>query len=921
VVGLASAGSPQPPYIATNNNSQFGFNASTGFVGLGTTIPISKLHINETAGAASQVRIEGHANSGITITTPSQANGAFIGFDGTGGFQINQKTANLPIYLNFNGSIRFLVTSTGAVSFGGVSNYGTSGQILQSNGAGAAPTWISTGSIVASSAGQIQTVAQSSLANYYPTFVNANNTSASGMSVYTTSSFVINPALKEISINGTGRFTSPANGTTGAVVLRSDATSATTYLQWTDNPSQNQYAAIGVTAVNTMTFLLGGAEAMRIAAGGNVGIGTTSPAANLEVSSATGSATPVPTEIRISTKTLASDWSTTLPWGRLGYYSADLSNFGPKLIASIDVISNSTAGGAAGLIFNTVEGSAGALTERMRITNNGGISFGSTGTAYGTAGQILQSNGNVPPTWVNPGAVAGAQGAQGPQGVSGPQGPAGSQGSQGTAGAAGPQGVAGPQGPTGPTGGAGTIGATGLQGLTGSQGIAGSTGPQGPSGAAGGAGTIGSTGPQGPQGVAGTTGAAGALGPQGPQGVSGPQGPAGTGGSGGATGLGYSGLTSTTSVAMGTGSKGFTVNQTQGTNAYIIGNRVRIVSIASTTNYMEGAITGYATNLLTVNVDYVVGSGTIASWNFSITGVLGSTGPSGPAGNIGPAGPAGGAGTIGATGSQGPSGAAGANGGAGTTGAAGPAGAQGNQGPAGPAGPSGVSGPQGPQGPTGNQGVVGPQGPQGNVGATGPQGPTGPQGNQGPTGLQGPAGAAGTNGNNGTNGNQGPQGPTGPGTLTSGTANNVAYYSAASTLTGSTNLTWNGNTLAVNGAITSTGDITAYFSDRRLKTNVTSIPNALTKVMSLNGILYTPNQLAESLGFKGNEHIVGLFADEIEAVLPQAVKPAPFDTDENGNSKSGENYKTIQYEKIVPLLIEAIKELENKVKELEKRVS
>ena len=72
--------------------------------------------------------------------------------------------------------------------------------------------------------------------------------------------------------------------------------------------------------------------------------------------------------------------------------------------------------------------------------------------------------------------------------------------------------------------------------------------------------------------------------------------------------------------------------------------------------------------------------------------------------------------------------------------------------------------------------------------------------------------------------------------------------------------------------------------------------------------MYTPNDLAVSFGFNGSEHIVGLFADEVEAVLPEAVKPAPFDTDENGNSKSGENYRTIQYEKVVPLLVEAIKE-------------
>ena len=40
-----------------------------------------------------------------------------------------------------------------------------------------------------------------------------------------------------------------------------------------------------------------------------------------------------------------------------------------------------------------------AALERMRITSGGGISFGSSGTAYGTSGQVLTSNGNASPTW------------------------------------------------------------------------------------------------------------------------------------------------------------------------------------------------------------------------------------------------------------------------------------------------------------------------------------------------------------------------------------------------------------------------------------------------------------------------------------------------------------------------------------------
>jgi len=118
------------------------------------------------------------------------------------------------------------------------------------------------------------------------------------------------------------------------------------------------------------------------------------------------------------------------------------------------------------------------------------------------------------------------------------------------------------------------------------------------------------------------------------------------------------------------------------------------------------------------------------------------------------------------------------------------------------------------------------------------------------------------------------------------------------------------------GEIRATNEITAYYSDRRLKTNVKSIDRALSKVQSLNGITYTPNELAVSFGYDITSKIVGLFADEVEAVLPEAVRPAPFDQDRNGKSISGENYKTIQYEKLVPLLVEAVKELSAEVAEL-----
>ena len=123
------------------------------------------------------------------------------------------------------------------------------------------------------------------------------------------------------------------------------------------------------------------------------------------------------------------------------------------------------------------------------------------------------------------------------------------------------------------------------------------------------------------------------------------------------------------------------------------------------------------------------------------------------------------------------------------------------------------------------------------------------------------------------------------------------------------------------GEIRATNEITAYYSDRRLKENVSPIGNALEKILALTGITYTPNDLAASFGYDKNKKLVGLFADEVEAVLPEAVRSAPFDTDKDGNSISGENYKTIQYEKLVPLLIEAIKEQQKEIDQLKSRLN
>lgn len=124
---------------------------------------------------------------------------------------------------------------------------------------------------------------------------------------------------------------------------------------------------------------------------------------------------------------------------------------------------------------------------------------------------------------------------------------------------------------------------------------------------------------------------------------------------------------------------------------------------------------------------------------------------------------------------------------------------------------------------------------------------------------------------------------------------------------------------ATSGEIRAAGNISSNYSDERLKENIQVIENALEKVCSLRGVTYTANQLAESFGYSSKESQVGVLAGEVEKVLPEVVKPAPFDImlfENTEISRSGENYKTVQYEKLVPLLIEAIKELNKEIQEL-----
>lgn len=114
------------------------------------------------------------------------------------------------------------------------------------------------------------------------------------------------------------------------------------------------------------------------------------------------------------------------------------------------------------------------------------------------------------------------------------------------------------------------------------------------------------------------------------------------------------------------------------------------------------------------------------------------------------------------------------------------------------------------------------------------------------------------------------------------------------------------------GELVAQSTITA-FSDIRLKDNIEYIKDAGEKLYELSGVLYKQKKIAEKFGYHDYSQQVGLIAQEVEKVLPEVTDLAPFDSDESMQSISGENYLTIKYERILPLIIETIKEQQKEI--------
>lgn len=141
--------------------------------------------------------------------------------------------------------------------------------------------------------------------------------------------------------------------------------------------------------------------------------------------------------------------------------------------------------------------------------------------------------------------------------------------------------------------------------------------------------------------------------------------------------------------------------------------------------------------------------------------------------------------------------------------------------------------------------------------------------------------------------------------------NNVGYITTLSS-SGSYSCQYMtaGGYLYSSGNIYAVGDVLAAYSDLRLKNLQGSIFNPLDKVDSLQAFYYTRNSVAPELGNVDEKVKVGLIAQDVQQVMPEAVGLV-----KNAEGNDTE-YMTVQYERLVPLLVEAIKELRREVNAL-----
>ena len=119
--------------------------------------------------------------------------------------------------------------------------------------------------------------------------------------------------------------------------------------------------------------------------------------------------------------------------------------------------------------------------------------------------------------------------------------------------------------------------------------------------------------------------------------------------------------------------------------------------------------------------------------------------------------------------------------------------------------------------------------------------------------------------------------------------------------------------------VRASGDIIAFYSsDRKMKDNIVDIANPLDKIKQLNGVTFDWNEKGPKWSKikrfnPDNLNDVGVIAQDVQKVLPQAVRT-------KFNADKSDSYLSVDYKRLIPLLIEGIKEQQNQIDELKLKI-
>jgi hypothetical protein len=100
-------------------------------------------------------------------------------------------------------------------------------------------------------------------------------------------------------------------------------------------------------------------------------------------------------------------------------------------------------------------------------------------------------------------------------------------------------------------------------------------------------------------------------------------------------------------------------------------------------------------------------------------------------------------------------------------------------------------------------------------------------------------------------------------------------------------------------------------SDLRFKTNIRPVTNALDKIKALRGVYFNWNQNEFPDRQFGSNVELGFIAQEVEKIIPEIVT----------KDKTNEEYRSVKYDKLVALLVEAIKEQQKQIDSLTIKVN